>query len=321
MGRISETEIEYYSDITEKAVEWLWYPYIPYGKITLLQGDPGDGKSTFMLHVAASITTGSQLPDGSQSKGIQNVIYQCSEDSSSDTIKPRLMQAGADCDRVAYINEEKKALTIGDPRIEEAIIRTGARLLIIDPIQAYIPQDCDMTSASSMRALMKKLAVIADRHKCAVVLIGHMTKASGGKNLYRSFGSIDIAAIARSVLMIKRDDNNPEIRYMFPVKSSLAYEGNAVRFMFTKESGLQMLGECNIEAEIKALDERIEEKGKSVKAELILKELLSCGDMPSKSVMKIVNERGISERTVRSAAKSIGIKAIRKGNAWYWSMP
>ena len=321
MGRVSGTEIEYYSAVTEKAVEWLWYPFIPYGKITLLQGDPGDGKSTFMLHVVASITTGRQLPDGSQSKILQNVIYQCSEDSSADTIKPRLLQAGADCDRVAYINEENDPLTIADPRIEEAIIKTGARLLIIDPIQAYLPHDCDMTSASSMRALMKRLAAIADRHKCAVVLIGHMTKASGSKNLYRSFGSIDIAAIARSVLMIKRDDNNPEIRYMFPVKSSLAYEGNAVRFMFTKESGLQMLGECSIGAEIESLDDQNKEKGKSAKAELILKELLSCGDIPSKSVIKITNKRGISERTVRSAAKSLGIKAIRKGNTWYWSMP
>ena len=320
MCRASGTEIEYYSDITEKAVEWLWYPFIPYGKITLLQGDPGDGKSTFMLHVAASITTGSQLPDGSQSKGIQNVIYQCSEDSSSDTIKPRLMQAGADCDRVAYINEDKRPLTIGDPRIEEAVIRTGARLLIIDPIQAYMPHDCDMTNASSMRALMKNLAALADRHKCAVVLIGHMTKANGGKNLYRSFGSIDITAIARSVLMIKRDDDNPEIRYMFPVKSSLAYEGCAVRFMFTKEFGLQMLGACSIESKDDS-HEQIEGKGKSAKAERILKELLSCGDMPSKSVISVFKDKGISERTVRSAAKSIGVKATRKDNAWHWSMP
>ena len=171
MGTSAGIEIEYYSDITEKAVEWLWYPFIPYGKITLLQGDPGDGKSTFMLHVAASITTGRLLPDGSQSGEIQNVIYQCSEDSTSDTIKPRLMQAGADCERVAYINEEKQPLVIGDPRIEDAVIRTGARLLIIDPIQAYRPHDCDMTNASSMRALMKNLAALADRHKCAVVFL------------------------------------------------------------------------------------------------------------------------------------------------------
>lgn len=320
MSKITGTDIEYYSDVIEEDVEWLWYPFIPYGKITLLQGDPGDGKSTFMLHIAAAITRGGQLPDGSQSIGIQNVIYQCSEDSNSDTIKPRLLQAGADCDRVAYINEENDPLTIGDPRIEDAIVSTNARLLIIDPIQAYIPHDCDMTNASSMRALMKKLASVAERHRCAVVLIGHMTKASGGKNLYRSFGSIDIAAVARSVLMIKRDDNNPAIRYMFPIKSSLAYEGNAIRFMFTRESGLKMLGACSLESEIYAPDNQAEEKGKSVRAESLLKELLSCGDLPSKSVMDIVMDKGISERTVRSAAKNIGVKATRKGNAWYWSM-
>lgn len=320
MSKPAGAEVEYYAYVQETDIEWLWYPFIPYGKITLLQGDPGDGKSTFMLHIAATLSVGGTLPDGTEVKEKHSVIYQCSEDSNTDTIKPRLMRAGADCDRVAYINEENYPLTIDDPRIEEAILKTGARLLIIDPIQAYIPSDCDMTNASSMRGIMKKLAEVAARQRCAIVLIGHMTKSGGNKNLYRSFGSIDIAAIVRSVLMIKRDEENPSIRYMFPVKSSLAYEGSAVRFMFTRESGLQMLGTCEIDS-MEATDaDPADEKGKMIRTERMLRELLGSGDVPSKSVLDIVRDKGISERTARSAAKNIGVRSIRKGNAWYWSI-
>ena len=111
-------KIQYYSDVAEKEVEWLWYPYIPYGKITLLQGDPGEGKSTFILNVVSLITTGRAMPGGYQGNGVQSVIYQCNEDGAADTVKPRLMAAGADCKKVAYIVEEGEALTLDDARIE-----------------------------------------------------------------------------------------------------------------------------------------------------------------------------------------------------------
>ena len=158
---LNANDIAFYSTVEQRSVEWLWYPYIPYGKITLLQGDPGDGKSTFMLHLVARITTKRDLPDGKPFPECQNVIYQCSEDSPFDTIKPRLIAAGADCDRVAFISEENKNLTIDDPRIEEAIVHTNARLCIFDPIQAYIPSDSDMQNAAKMRAVMKRLAGVA----------------------------------------------------------------------------------------------------------------------------------------------------------------
>ena len=192
---------------------------LPYGKITLLQGDPGDGKSTFMLHLVAKITTKGKLPDGKMFPECQNVIYQCSEDSPSDTIKPRLIAAGANCERVAFITEENSDLTIDDHRVEEAIVHTNARLCIFDPIQAYIPPDSDMQNAAKMRAVMKRLAGVAERTRCAIVLIGHMTKATSGKNLYRGLGSIDIAATARSVLMIERDPEDSTILYMQSAKS------------------------------------------------------------------------------------------------------
>lgn len=206
---------QYYANVRTEPVEWLWYPYIPLGKLTVLQGDPGEGKSTFALNVVARITTGQPMPDGVPAKGKRVAIYQCAEDGIADTIKPRLQQAGADCERVAYIIDNDIALTLEDGRIETAIKDTHASVFIIDPIQAFIPPDADMQSATKMRSVLRKLANIADRNKCAVILIGHMNKGNGAKTLYRGLGSIDIAAIARSVLMISRDESRPDIRYMY----------------------------------------------------------------------------------------------------------
>ena len=233
---------EYYSNVTAKPVEWLWYPYIPIGKLTVLQGDPGEGKSTFILNLVALLTKGLPMPDGKKTQKPGVAIYQCAEDGTADTIKPRLEQAGADCNRVAYIIDDDIALTLEDGRIETAIRETGARVFIIDPIQAFIPPESDMQSATKMRAVLRKLAAMAEENRCAVILIGHMNKGSGAKNLYRGLGSIDIAAIARSVLMISRDENRPGIRYMYPIKSSLAPEGPAIAFSFKEGGGLEWQG-------------------------------------------------------------------------------
>mgnify|MGYP003373511039 CR=1 FL=1 len=156
---------QYYANVRTEPVEWLWYPYIPLGKLTVLQGDPGEGKSTFALNVVARITTGQPMPDGVPVKGKRVAIYQCAEDGIADTIKPRLQQAGADCERVAYIIDNDIALTLEDGRIETAIKDTHASVFIIDPIQAFIPPDADMQSATKMRSVLRKLAKLNLRNE------------------------------------------------------------------------------------------------------------------------------------------------------------
>ena len=125
-----------------------WYPYIPYGKLTLLQGDPGDGKSTFMINIASALTRGGLLPDGKKLEQIGNVIYQGAEDNVGDTIKPRLEEAGADCDRVAFIDDADMGLTFIDDRLEKTIRSFQAKLLVLDPLQAFMPSNADMQNAS-----------------------------------------------------------------------------------------------------------------------------------------------------------------------------
>ena len=309
---------QYYSEVKSKEVEWLWYPYIPYGKITILQGDPGDGKSTFALNVAAIVTRGDSLPDGGKIADPQTVIYQCAEDGMEDTIKPRLVAADANCSRVAFIDGKDKNITLDDDRIEMALKETGARLLILDPIQAFIDSDSNMRSAAKMRVMLSRLADIAKRYQCAVLLIGHMTKAEHGKSLYRGLGSIDIAALARSVLMITRDEHVPEIRYMIPVKSSLAPEGSAIGFMLTADHGFQWIGKCMVDKKemTSSVAERLSKKEKAMN---LLELMLSAEDLPSAEVLERMRRIGIGERTVRSAQKEMGVHSYRKNNMWYLS--
>lgn len=314
-----ELRFKYYSSVTQRKVEWLWYPYIPYGKITILQGDPGEGKSTFILNIAALLTTGQKMPDGTGGGKAQTVIYQCAEDDVADTIKPRLLAAGADCDRVAYIIDDNSELTFEDSRIEEVLAQTGARLLVIDPIQAFLVQDSDMQSAARMRAALSKLADVAARYKCAVILVGHLTKSYGGKNLYRGLGSIDIAAIARSVLMISRDSTESSVRYMFPVKASLAPEGSAIGFSFA-EGKFTWLGKCD--TGIDSLNSSVfTSPDKLEQAKTYLFRLLKDGDLPSTQICEKMDQIGIKKRTVETAKKEAGIQAYRKNNAWYWRLP
>ena len=191
-----ELKIMKMSDIQPEPVSWLWEPYIPLGKITIVQGDPGDGKTTLMLAIAAAVTNGEALPNGFPGTPA-DVIFQTAEDGLTDTIRPRLELLGADCDRVHVIDEGEQPISLTDERIEQAIIQTNAKLLIIDPIQAYLG-GADMHSAKGMRPLMKSLGAAAERTGCAVIIIGHLNKRSfGTRAQYRGLGSIDIYAAGR----------------------------------------------------------------------------------------------------------------------------
>lgn len=311
---------EYYSNVTPKSIDWLWYPYIPFGKLTVIQGDPGEGKSTFVLNLVSLLTRGQSMPDGYKVSKPGVAIYQCAEDGVADTIKPRLEQAGADCERVAYIIDDDIALTLEDGRIESAIRETGAKLFIIDPIQAFIPPDSDMQNATKMRTVLRKLAGTAEKYGCAVILVGHMNKGSGTKSLYRGLGSIDIAAIARSVLMISRDENRPSIRYMYPIKSSLAPEGAAIGFSFRDGGGIEWQGRYDINTA--ALSDSITVKtSKREKARAKMLQMLEQGDKPATEIYTELAEIGVGSRTVEKVKKELQVKTYRSGVCWYWQLP
>ena len=311
---------DYYSNVIPKEVEWLWYPYIPLGKLTVIQGDSGDGKSTFVLNVIAQLTSGQPMPDGFVPTCSRVAVYQCAEDGIADTIKPRLEQAGAKCDQVAYIVDDDIALTLEDGRIETVIQETGASVFIVDPIQAFIPPESDMFSATKMRSILRKLAVTAEKYRCAVILIGHMNKGTGANPLYRGLGSIDIAAIARSVLMISRDEDNPALRYMFPIKSSLASEGPTIAFSFKASGGIEWHGQYEINTS-ELIERSTVQKSKREKARAKLLQVLKNKDRPAKEVYFMLAQIGVGSRTVEKAKKELQIETYRSGDCWFWRLP
>ena len=292
-----------YSDVQATSVRWLWYPFIAVGKITLLQGDPGDGKSTMMMHLIAELSKGGTLPDGKTIGMPQRAIYQCSEDGISDTIKPRLEKCGADCRNVAFINEETySGLTLDDERIRQAIIEFRPRLVVIDPIQAYLGSDSDLQIAGRARRLMQRLGMWASMYDCAIVLIGHLNKKEGTKGLYRSLGSIDVVAAARSVLQVERDAEKSDIRIVRQIKNSLAPSDGEIKFSITAEQGFKWL-ECEIKPDPSAEPETPVFESKSEKAAYLIKKLLSGGDMRSREIYMRMSDEGISRRTAENTKK------------------
>ena len=252
-------------------IKWLFYPFIPFGKVTIIQGDPGEGKTTMVLQIIAKLTRGEKiLPEQEQeteeNSGAEmvvdsdlklsespmepvNVIYQTAEDGLGDTIKPRLLAAGADCSRVMVIDDREQPLTMLDIRLEDAIMQTKSRLVVLDPIQGFLGAEVDMHRANEIRPLMKRVAVLAEKYHCAIILIGRMNKNSNGKSSYRGLGSTDFQAAARSVLIVGRIKDEPEIRVLCHVKSSLAPEGKSIAFRLDKETGFEWIGEYDISAD------------------------------------------------------------------------
>lgn len=307
------------SDVQLQEIEWLWYPFIPYGKLTIIQGDPGDGKTTLVLNIAAKLSKGEGLDENMQIAEPINIIYQTAEDGLADTVKPRLELAGADCEKIMVIDESDKSLSMIDERLEEAIVKTGARLLILDPIQAYLGGGMDMNRANEARDMTKKLGALAEKTKCAIILIGHMNKAAGNKAAYRGMGSIDFFAVARSVLLVGRIEGEANTRAVVQIKNNLAAFGHAKAFELS-ESGFQWLGDYEITVD-EVLGGIAPKANKMEQAKKILRELAETQNaVQSNEVFELAEEHGISKRTMENAKKELGIKAKKINNAWYWEL-
>ena len=309
--------------IEVEQIEWLLYPFIPYGKVTIIQGDPGEGKTTMVLQIIAKLTRGEPiLPAGSETKDKENietsvnVIYQTAEDGLGDTIKPRLLAAGADCSKVLVIDDTEQSLTMADVRLEEAIVQTKAKIVVLDPIQGFLGSEVDMHRANEIRPLMKRISVLAEKYHCAIILIGHMNKNSNGKSSYRGLGSIDFQAAARSVLIVGRLKDEPDVRVMCHVKSSLAAEGKSIAFRLDKESGFQWIGEYDISADDLLSGDTRGQKSRIAKEFLL--DILADGGMAQKKIEEEAIKQGIKKKTLRNAKQELEIDSVKQGNQWFW---
>ena len=308
------------SDVELQSVDWLWYPFIPFGKITMIQGDPGEGKTTLALRLAAACSTGTALP-GMETREPFTVLYQTAEDGLGDTIKPRLTDAGADESKIFCIDESDRCLSLLDKRIEEGIIQTGAKLMILDPVQGYLGDKVDMNRANEIRSVMKRVGAVAERTGCAIVLVGHLNKAQGSNSSYRGLGSIDFRAAARSVLLVGRLRKEPHVRVIVHDKSSLAPEGNSLAFSLGTDAGFSWLdGYEDISSEELLCGYSSQTKTAAAE-ELICRMLADGKQVAANDILQSAKQKGISLRTVNEAKKNVGgIESNRVGNGWVWQM-
>ncbi|WP_295081488.1 AAA family ATPase [Ruminococcus sp.] len=313
--------------IKETKTEWLWYPYIPYGKVTIIQGDPGEGKTTLALNIAAALTRGRTVtgetkdPLTGEELYPQPVIFQTAEDGLADTVKPRLLAADADCGYISGVDESLSPLTITDGRLDEVLRLTGARLVILDPLQAYLGAEVDMHRANEVRPVMSYLSNLAEQFGTAVVLIGHMNKNMGAKAAYRGLGSIDLTVAARSVLLVARDRHDEDRRIVMQIKNSLAREGKPVAFRLGENNEFTFEGECEADPENILMGLAAPQPRQTDLARQFLMSELGSGEAkPVKLLTEKAKEIGLSMDSLKAAKKELDIRSFKNTMSWYWGM-
>jgi len=322
--------------VEPERISWLWPGFIPAGKLTLIDGDPGDGKSTMTLDIAARITSGTAMPDGTRvPRG--RIMLLSAEDGIADTIRPRLDAAGADVARIVVFDEvveDGMARPVELPRdlhhIEKAIREHGITLVIIDPLMAFLG-GVDSHNDQSVRRALHPISKLADATGCAIVVVRHLNKG-GGKAIYRGGGSIGIAGAARAVHLVAPDPEDPERRVLAPVKVNVAQKSPAILYRLVNEpdhgcARVQWEGPSTYSADDLVNIEAPEDREERVSAVDFLALALAGGPRRTREVEDEAEQAyGISVRTLKRARKQLGVVADQvaatKGrNEWWLSLP
>lgn len=332
------------STVTPEEVHWLWLGRIPLGKLTVLMGDPGLGKSLLTIYCSAILTTAGAWPDGEKAERGPVVIL-TAEDGLADTVRPRLDAAGADVEIVYALrsirekeeDEVGRLFRLGSDvlLLEEAIRAAGAKLVILDPLNAYLG-GVDSHKAAEVRAVLAPLAALAERTGVAIVVIHHLNKGTSANALYRAGGSLDFVAAARSVLGVVPDPNEPGRCLLLSVKVNIAERPAGLGYR-VKASGLSSKSPPIIEWDEEAVtvdpvtafasNELPEERGARSELKEFLAELLKDGPVAATVTKRAIRDSlgGASEATMARARREIGVKVRKIGygtsGQWTWELP
>jgi len=312
------------SDIPPQAVVFLWRPYIACGKLTLLEGDPGQGKSWIAAALATAGSRGQGLPGAAPFAPFRSLIF-TAEDGLADTLRPRLDLLGADCDAVLLHDQPLDLAEVDDfAEIEQALVEHRPRLVILDPIVAYLGAKTDAYRANEVRAILAPLARLADRHGCAVLAVRHLNKTRGSRSIYAGQGSIDFTAAARSVLLAGCGADDDAERALVHIKSNLAAVGPTLAYTID-EQGFRWAGASPLRAsDLLAPEATGNDLSSLDEARAFLRSLLGAGPVATTEIWQAARQAGIAEHTLRRAKQLEGIAARRQGygpgGSWRWSL-
>lgn len=311
--------------IDPKEVEWLWEPFIPFSMITIMEGDPGVGKSFLAMQLAAQISIGGELPEG-QKLDRGRVLYLSAEDDAAYTIRPRIDAMGGDPSRIRvqgdFLSLDEKGLNA----LMREVRRKPPDLLILDPLFAYVPSGQDMYKPNVIRQLLSFLKDIAETGETAVLIVRHLTKAKHDKAIYRGGGSMDVIGAARSAFLVCEHPNDSSTKLVVHIKHNIAVRGQTQTYEIYSEDGgmatLNWLGPSDI-----TIDDLISSEGGTPKMSALdeaiqfLRVFLKNGPEPTTKVEKEAAARDISEKTLERARRSLGVVSKKKGKSWVLSLP
>ena len=333
------------SEVETERVAWLWRGWLALGKISVLDGDPGLGKSAVVLEIAARLSTGRPFPDGSECEaGAGGVVILSAEDGLADTIKPRLETAGADTSRISSLGtvwegqggrryERTLSLPEDIPLIEREIRRVEAKLVIVDPLMAFLPKKIDAHKDQDVRRALAPFASMAERTGAALYLVRHLSKSEGSSPIYRGGGSIGIIGAARMGALVAIDPKDEERRVLAPTKNNLAVHPKGLLYALEEANNgavrVLWAGESEYSASELLQSVRVDTADARREAEDFLVSLLSDGAVPKGSVEEEAKAANISPGTLRRAKTSLGVVAARENQVggergagcWVWKLP
>ncbi len=322
------------SEVRAEQVRWLWEKRFPLGKLTIIEGDPGLGKSALLIDITARSSVGRPLPDGTPCEA-GGVVICSAEDGLADTIRPRLDAAEGNPDKVLALTTvedgyDERLLSIPEDIqiIRRAVERVDAKLLIVDPLNAFLSGKVNAHKDHDVRRGLAPLAKLAEEMGVAVVVVRHLNKADGGNPLYRGGGSIGIIGAARSALLVAKDPEDDRRRVLAPQKNNLAKPAPSLAFVLEEAPNgavrVEWKGETAHTAD-SLLAAPANPKRRSAREEAMefLRDTLAAGPVRSEEVEKAARAGKISESTLKRAKKDLGVVAKKEGGngPWSWWLP
>jgi len=315
------------STVQSKAVPWLWQPYLPFGMLSILSGDPGAGKSFVAMAIAASLTHG-RTPRTFDPVMPIDVLYLSVENSAEYVLRPRFDALGGDPEKFVLLNgslsgsgdkARRAGISLADiDLLEQSLLETKARFVVIDPIQSYLGADTDMHRANETRPILDNLARLADRHSCAVLIVRHLAKAQAGRAIHRGLGSIDFSGAVRSELLAGTAPEGQ--RVLAQIKSNVGIFGKSLEFEITNKGEFLWKGESEMQAADILAPDDVGREDRSATKEAIefLQQELAGGPRPSKEVRQSAESRGLSWKTIQRAMGKAGVQSVKGAFAGGW---